>query len=67
MRWGPLTFSLERRARMPTRRIFELIIVTVALWDVAKGTIRIWTRKTWGATQPGSLAHDTADIVSVFL
>lgn len=52
---------------MPTRRIFELILITVALWDVGKGTIRIWTRKTWGATTPGSPAHEAADIVSAFL
>jgi hypothetical protein len=52
---------------MPTRRIFELILVTVVLWDLGKGTARLWTRKTWAATDPGSLAHETADIVSVFL
>jgi len=52
---------------MPTRRIFELIIIEMTLWELAKGSLRLWTRKTWAATQPGSLAHDTADIVSVFL
>lgn len=52
---------------MPTRRIFELILVTVALWDGAKGVIRLWTRKTWAATSPGSPAHATAEIASVFL
>lgn len=52
---------------MPTRRVFELILVTVVLWDLGKSSIRLWTRKTWAVTQPGSLAHGTADIVSVFL
>lgn len=52
---------------MPTRRVFELILITVVLWDLGKGTVRLWTRKTWAATEPGSLAHGTADIVSVFL
>jgi hypothetical protein len=52
---------------MPTRRIMELVLITVVLWDVGKGTLKLWTRKTWGATAPGSPAHETADIVSVFL
>lgn len=52
---------------MPTRRIFELVLITVVLWDVGKGTLRVWTHKTWGATQPGSLTHETADVVSAFL
>lgn len=52
---------------MPTRRIFELVLVTIVLLDLGKGTIRLWTRKTWSATNPGSLAHETADVVSVFV
>lgn len=52
---------------MPTRRIMELILVTVVLWDLGKGSVRLWTRKTWAATQPGSIAHEAADITSVFL
>jgi hypothetical protein len=52
---------------MPTRRIFELILITVVLWDVGKGTAKLWTRKTWSSTNPGSIAHETADVVSVFL
>jgi hypothetical protein len=50
----------------PSRRIFCLILVTVVLWDMAKGSVRLWERKTWAATQPGSLAHDAADLTSVF-
>lgn len=52
---------------MMTRRIFEAVLLEIMLWELAKGTVRLWTRKTWAATQPGSLAHDTADIASVFL
>jgi hypothetical protein len=52
---------------MPTRRIFELILITVALWDVGKGTVKLWTRKTWASTTPGSPAHEAADIASAFL
>jgi hypothetical protein len=52
---------------MPTRRIFEVTLMIIVLWDLGKGTARLWTRKTWAATEPGSLAHSTADIASVFL
>ena len=52
---------------MPTRRIFELILITVVLWDLGKGTIRLWERKTWNATQPGSLTHELADVTSIFV
>lgn len=52
---------------MPTRRIFELILITVVLWDMGKGTIRLWTRKTWDSTDPGSPAHATAELVSIFV
>lgn len=52
---------------MPTRRIFELMLVTIVLWDLGKGTVKLWTRKTWAATEPGSVAHSTAEIASVFL
>ena len=52
---------------MPTRRIFTLVLVTMVLWDLGKGAVRLWERKTWAATQPGSLAHDTADLTSIFV
>jgi hypothetical protein len=52
---------------MPTRRIFNLILVTVVLWDLGKGTIRLWERRTWANTKPGSLTHDIADMSSIFV
>ena len=52
---------------MPTRRIFELTLITVVLWDLAKGSIRLWERKTWAATSPGSLTHSAADLSSIFV
>ncbi len=52
---------------MPTRRVFELILITVVLWDLGKGTVKLWTRKTWMSTTPGSPAHGAAEVVSVFL
>jgi len=52
---------------MPTRRVFELILITVVLWDLGKGTVKLWTRKTWMSTTSGRPAHGAAEVVSVFL
>lgn len=52
---------------MPTRRIFELMLITVVLWDLGKGSIRLWERKTWAATAPGSPLHAAADLSSIFV
>jgi hypothetical protein len=49
------------------RRVFELILVTVVLWDLGKGSIRLWERKTWARTTPNSVSHKTADLVSIFV
>ncbi len=49
------------------RRIFEGILITVVLWDLAKGTIRLWERKTWATQPPGAVLHDTADLTSIFV
>jgi len=54
-------------ARMMTRRIFCGVLVVIVLWDLGKGTIRLWERKTWAATRPGSPAHDVADLTSIFV
>jgi hypothetical protein len=52
---------------MPTRRIFELGIVIVALAQPAFGTVRIWAHKTLGVTQPGSFTHGLAEILVVLV
>ena len=52
---------------MPTRRIFELTLITIVLWDLSKITLEIWARKTWANTAPGSIGHEAADIVSAFV
>ena len=52
---------------MLNRRGFELVLLTVVLWDLGKGTIRLWTRKTWASTNPGSPAHTAAEIASIFV
>jgi hypothetical protein len=52
---------------MPTRRIFELILVTVVLWDLGKGTIRLWERRVWASQPPGHVLHAVADTSSIFV
>lgn len=52
---------------MPTRRIFELAIVTAILARPAFGLIHLWALKTLNTSQPGSLAHGTAEIVTVLV
>lgn len=52
---------------MPTRRIFELMLITMVLWDLGKGSVRLWERKTWNDTAPGGLGHSAADLVSIFV
>lgn len=49
------------------RRIFVTVMVMMVLWDLGKGTIRLWERKTWAVTRPGSVAHDAADLTSIFV
>lgn len=44
---------------MPTRRTFELIIITVVLAQPAMSVIRLWLRKHVATTQPG-LGSDIA-------
>jgi len=52
---------------MPTRRIFELMLVTVVLWDLGKGAIRLWERRTWASSPPGHPLHQAADLSSIFV
>jgi hypothetical protein len=50
---------------MPTRRQFELTVIIVALSRPVFGMARLWAAKTFGSSQPGSIAHGVAEIVSV--
>jgi hypothetical protein len=49
-----------------TRRIIEATILVVVLSRPVLGAARIWAHKTWNATQPGSISHGVADLVSIF-
>lgn len=50
---------------MPNRRGFELILLTVMLSRPVFGGMRLWSVKTMGSTQPGSLMHGFAEVVSI--
>lgn len=50
---------------MPTRRIFELAIVTAILARPAFGLVDLWARKTLGTSQPGSVSHGAAEVLVV--
>lgn len=52
---------------MPTRRTFELIVVTVLAMRPAMSLFHVWAAKTLGQQQPGSVAHGVAEIVTVVL
>jgi hypothetical protein len=50
---------------MPTRRDFELTLIIVVLSRPAFGLARLWAAKTFGTSEPGTVAHGVASIVSV--
>ncbi len=50
---------------MPTRRILELTVVTVIAMRPVFGLVHLWARKTLDSAQPGSVAHGTAEILTV--
>lgn len=50
---------------MPTRRQFELMLLAIALSRPVFGMARVWAVKTFGTSEPGTLLHGAAEIVSV--
>lgn len=50
---------------MPTRRDFELIVVCGMLLRPVFGSARLWAVKTMARTEPGSLMHTAAEVVSI--
>jgi hypothetical protein len=52
---------------MPTRRIFELAIVTAILARPAFGLIHLWALKTLSTTPDDSIMHGAAEIVTVLV
>lgn len=52
---------------MPTRRIFELIIVGGILMRPAFGVLHLWGLKTLNTTAEDSFLHGVAEIVTVLV
>jgi hypothetical protein len=52
---------------MPTRRIFELVAVEVALLRPVFGTARLWAHSKLGTSQPGTFVHGLAEVMVVLL
>lgn len=52
---------------MPTRRIFELIVVTGLALRPVFGLGRLWAAKAFMTSQPGTLTHGAAEVVAVIL
>jgi hypothetical protein len=52
---------------MPTRRIFELIVVTNVLFWPARSTVRLWGRKQLAVSQPGQLRYGVGEAIVTLL
>lgn len=52
---------------MPTRRIFELTLVEIALARPVFGAMRLWAHKRLGESQPGTFLHGVAEVMVVLL
>lgn len=50
-------------AAMPTRRIFELIIVSGVLLMPARATVRAWGKRQLCVQQPGTVLHGVGEVV----
>ena len=52
---------------MPTRRIFELMIVTSVLIWPARSTVRMWGKKQLANNQQGSVMHGLGEVLVTVL
>ena len=52
---------------MPTRRIFELIVITTVLIFPARATVRLWAKRQLGSQPEGSLMHGIGEVVVTVL
>lgn len=50
---------------MPTRRTFELVVITVVAMQPVLAMAKLWAHKTLAETQDGGIANTTAKVVSV--
>lgn len=52
---------------MPTRRIFELTVVTAVLLTPALGSVKMWARKTLATHDQGTFSHGLGEMLVVLL
>lgn len=52
---------------MPTRRIFELVVITSIAMRPVFGMVRLWAAKTLAENAPGGVAHGAAEIATVLV
>jgi hypothetical protein len=52
---------------MPTRRIFELVVITGVLLFPARATVRLWAKRQLGSQPDGSLLHGIGEVVVTVL
>jgi hypothetical protein len=59
--------SPQEGGPMPTRRIFELVIITGVLLFPARATVRLWAKRQLGSQPDGSLLHGIGEVVVTVL
>jgi hypothetical protein len=52
---------------MPTRRIFELVVITGILLMPARATVRMWGKKQLATKQAGSVLHGVGEVLVTVL
>ena len=52
---------------MPTRRIFELVIITTVLIFPARSVVYLWAKRQLGSAPEGSLMHGIGEVVVTVL
>ena len=52
---------------MPTRRIFELVVITNVLFWPARSTIRLWGKKQLAVRDPGTVLHGVGEVLVTLL
>ena len=52
---------------MPTRRIFELIVVVGVLLMPARATVRTWGKRQLAVNEPGSVMHGVGEVLVTVL
>jgi len=50
---------------VPTRRILEVTLITIALARPVFGSARLWAVRTMANTTPGTFMHTTAEVVAI--